>query len=710
MRHPTSPRPARRVALAVTLALALVPACASTVATLGADASPADAQLDAQPDAQPDAQLDAQPDAAPSDAGGGWTVTVANRPLSLRCASGQWCWEHPLPQGESIFAARALPDGTTWAVGALGTALRFDGTTWTRLPMPTTQPMIDVWGLSQRDVWVVGQQVGSSLNLIARSLWRWDGSAWRAVRTPDGLSPMAVDGTSSTDVWLLSSAPGTTATTVWHYDGTAFSLRSDGLSTATTALSTLWVEAPGRVWAYGGDAGSAHATDVYMYNGTRWSRVGTAPGGLALQGTIGGAAGEVYVHATGFLGSRDRELVRLTDTALSREPVPTARGGYDDSVVSGNGTLWFVGAQLARRVAGAWQSVGVSAGSPALGVQPLTLFAPDAAGGGFGFNRYGDTYRSASATEVVLYSTPWRPRLTRLVGRDASPLGAAQLEAGALLVRSPGSDWAHPGGGPGGDDVRDLIVDDALRPAFALRSDNALVRLDAAGAPGPVVTPAGTAVTGASVNGGGAWAVAGNRALRFDGARFVPTAPLPALIGTLDSTMVSFDQVWSEGDHAYAAGGYRIHSEIPSHLMVLCDFSVSETRCVAVDTPPPGGLADLWSQGSHGTLWAVFDGALATIDRATLAVTPVPMTLTYQGAAIQVRGLRGNDRTGELIALSGPTGAMPLAVRVVPSARAVTLLPIPLSQYAAYVQSVYLGDGGEVWAMSESAQILRYTP
>lgn len=644
---------------------------------------------------------DVAPDAPESvvDAGDGWRVVTRERSLAVPCAGDRWCWEHPLPQGEAIVAARVLDDGVVWAVGPAGTALRYDGRAWTTSAPPTRDDLVGVWGLRDDDVWVVSARVVSNA-LMRRDLWRWNGASWRAVAVPSGLDPAAVDGVSAREVWILAIPPGRSTTTVWRYDGATFARADDGLP-PSVAIATLWVESPGRVWAIGGAAGGAHSTDVYRRDAGRWARVGPLPDGLVLQGKIGGAAGEVYAHGVGILLSRDRALVRFDGDRLLREDAPVARGTFDDGVASGHGALWFTGESLARRVGGGWRPVDVVTGDGAVGVRPITRFAPDLAGGGFGFDVYGDLYQSESPTRVTLRSSPWRPRLASLVGRGAAPLGALTVIDGALQPRDARGVWGRPGDG---GDVRALAVDDAQRPVFALRSDGVLARADGDRA---AVSDLADHVVSVSARGGAAWAVTSRSALRFDGARFVTAATLPPRLDDLDVSMVTLREVWSEGDHAWAAGGYRLDTEIPSNIAVLCDATSTALRCATVPTAT-GTLGSMWSRSAAEPLWALRDGQLATIDRATLAVTPVGLALSHAGRALTLSTLRGNDRTGALVAFAA--GQPAVAVRIEPAQRIATLLPVPLSQWAGWLRDVYLGDGGEVWAASEASQVIRYAP
>ena len=50
------------------------------------------------------------------------------------CPKGQWCWNHPRPQGNVLRDVWISPTNVRYAVGAAGTIIRYDGTTWNLLP------------------------------------------------------------------------------------------------------------------------------------------------------------------------------------------------------------------------------------------------------------------------------------------------------------------------------------------------------------------------------------------------------------------------------------------------------------------------------------------------------------------------------------------------------------------------------------------------
>jgi hypothetical protein len=66
-----------------------------------------------------------------------------------------------------------------------------------------------IWGSSASDVWAVG-----SSSSTATSIWHYDGSKWRCDSVSRFVEPFAVFGFTNYDVWL-----GNGNSTIWHFDG-----------------------------------------------------------------------------------------------------------------------------------------------------------------------------------------------------------------------------------------------------------------------------------------------------------------------------------------------------------------------------------------------------------------------------------------------------------------------------------------------------------
>lgn len=151
----------------------------------------------------------------------------------------QWNGElsGPLPSTGKVRVTRrhladvwALGPADVWAVGARGTALHRDGTSWSVVPTPTLADLTSVSGTSAQDVWAVGRQ-GVVLH--------WDGSAWTRVES----------GTTADLEAVWAGPPGFVLAV--GDQGTLLRLRDgrwSALSSGTARLNAVWVRSPEDFW------------------------------------------------------------------------------------------------------------------------------------------------------------------------------------------------------------------------------------------------------------------------------------------------------------------------------------------------------------------------------------------------------------------------------------------------------------------------------
>lgn len=124
----------------------------------------------------------------------------------------------------------ALDPADVWAVGASGTALHRDGSSWSVVPTPTGEDLTSVSGASARDVWAVGNR-GVVLH--------WDGGAWTRIES----------GTSADLKAVWAGPPGFVIAV--GDQGTVLQLREgrwSAFSSAVPELNGVWARAPDDVW------------------------------------------------------------------------------------------------------------------------------------------------------------------------------------------------------------------------------------------------------------------------------------------------------------------------------------------------------------------------------------------------------------------------------------------------------------------------------
>lgn len=93
-------------------------------------------------------------------------VTVTMQTLAMRecpppvgpqsCSPATFCWVSPLPQGNAYLGLWANSATDAWAVGPLGTIVRYNGTSWAVVKSGVTVTLRGVWGTSASDMWAVG--------------------------------------------------------------------------------------------------------------------------------------------------------------------------------------------------------------------------------------------------------------------------------------------------------------------------------------------------------------------------------------------------------------------------------------------------------------------------------------------------------------------------------------------------------------------------
>lgn len=255
----------------------------------------------------------------------GGTTAADWQPLIARWGGGSWSTV-PAPSlgspstGE-LRAVAALDGSTAFAVGSTSSPstnwfdqpliLRWDGSIWTRMAVPTLSGIAVLTGVAARsssDVWAVGYVLESNWRTL---ILRWNGSTWTRIASPnDGpygnvLNDVTV--ISANDAWAVGSSHNGGRTLTMRWDGTAWrqvaSPASDVPLTTSSSLSEVATTGPTDVWAVGVgvrpyvaicDCYSPPAiyTLVLHWNGQAWSVVPSPNASAAArpQSTLAGVA------------------------------------------------------------------------------------------------------------------------------------------------------------------------------------------------------------------------------------------------------------------------------------------------------------------------------------------------------------------------------------------------------------------------------------
>lgn len=108
---------------------------------------------------------------APEECG---TVQANVCGLPKLCNQG-FCWENPLPQGNTLNGVFAFGPRAIWAVGEAGTVLFWNGEKSALVDLGTTSDFYAVWGSSPADLYVGGDD---------GSIFHFNGTAWAREQTP----------------------------------------------------------------------------------------------------------------------------------------------------------------------------------------------------------------------------------------------------------------------------------------------------------------------------------------------------------------------------------------------------------------------------------------------------------------------------------------------------------------------------------------------
>jgi len=148
----------------------------------------------------------------------------------------------------TLYGVWASTEGTVWIVGGVpdlsGVILRggTDGTFTDVTPSGATGAFFKVWGASDDDVWICGQE---------GALVHWDGSALTAVDSglPRNIPLFTVFGRTHDDVYAVGGLGNAVAL---HYDGDSWSPLSDAIFETLPNLNGVAVDKDGTAILVGG--------------------------------------------------------------------------------------------------------------------------------------------------------------------------------------------------------------------------------------------------------------------------------------------------------------------------------------------------------------------------------------------------------------------------------------------------------------------------
>ncbi len=371
----------------------------------------------------------------------------------------------------------ATSDRSAWALGCTNTQciepliVRWNGTTWTRVPIQDSNPelpyhLVDVAAAPDGSAWAVGytgngSDGGTGLSTV---ILRWNGTAWTRVPSP---SP----GPTST----LASVTVTSADSAWAAGSTTNSSGA-GIPLILRWNGTTWTQQPipgqvdfivndidavsaGNVWAAGLGYNTATLARVLIirWNGVTWTQMLSPILGIDDQIYRVAAASADSAWAIGSYtpsgGGRGTLTLRWNGNAWTTVPNPSPAGSTLYSVAATPaGTAWAVGAigqgsgsrmLMLRWNGAAWTRVPIPdpAGSELVGVTALSDSDAWAVG-------------VADGQALILR---WNGQAWSVVAGKLSPAGAAASSPAPTAVPSPASsDVTSPGLPPQQQAAQDL--------------------------------------------------------------------------------------------------------------------------------------------------------------------------------------------------------------------------------------------------------------
>lgn len=300
----------------------------------------------------------------------GTAWTSGERGAVLRSADlggGPWSTNNLAPDLLDVWTVAA---DNAFAVGEFGFVYRWNGSTWTKVTVPTQATLTSVWATNTGEGFI-GGETGTMLRLIGSSwvqmsfpsvstvsaLWgtnggnvyattkageilRFNGSVWTVLST--AAAPLwAVYGASATDVYAAGE------------NGSVLRLNGAVLTTlpspSTGTLAGIWLTGATNVFTAGANAAGT-AGIAHRYNGTAWTSLqpGATPALTALWGPS-----EFDLYATGDNGTILRYngntwasmATGTTDLLWSVSGAPNASGGFavgiNSTIVAASGSTAF---------------------------------------------------------------------------------------------------------------------------------------------------------------------------------------------------------------------------------------------------------------------------------------------------------------------------------------------------------------------------------
>lgn len=169
--------------------------------------------------------------------------------MNMTCAAGQWCWQSPLPHGNSYRALWLSGLTNVYTIDSDGLAYRYNGQTWSAINISSSRMVLDIDGSGPNNIIAVGQDGliskfdGSNWNLQPPSTSITLNSVWVGANN----EAFAVGNQGTTvryvnNVWTtISLSSSTTLNDVWSGDNTnVFTVGASGSLFRFDRINNVW--------------------------------------------------------------------------------------------------------------------------------------------------------------------------------------------------------------------------------------------------------------------------------------------------------------------------------------------------------------------------------------------------------------------------------------------------------------------------------------
>jgi hypothetical protein len=189
----------------------------------------------------------------------------------------------PLSQGERAHAVSVTSPDDVW-VAAGSVMLHFDGTSWNRTDLPSTDSASRVLAIGSDDVWAGGRREGASPAEAFTA--HWDGRSWTDVPVPQlADSSITTLVASAGDVWATAETAvsgGHPTTHVLHLASGVWK-DTETLQGDSYRFHLLAGGASG-IWRYDWTTPHGQPTTIDHWTGSRWEHTASVSAGLNLGG------------------------------------------------------------------------------------------------------------------------------------------------------------------------------------------------------------------------------------------------------------------------------------------------------------------------------------------------------------------------------------------------------------------------------------------